>query len=128
MHSVSLSFRLRLSSSMDSGMAIWMYTSHLNYHLAIHTQKSKYVFFKMSGQIAIQLFSIKKAGKFLNSRKAIQLYTSRSAIHTQTQSECITRLFLFLYLYLYLFFISSECLFGVTKRFICLHNKLHLFT
>ena len=29
---------------------------------------------------------------------------------------------------LYLFFISSECLFGVTKCFICLHNKLHLFT
>ena len=29
-----------------------------------------------------------------------------------------TRLFLFLYLYVYLFFISSECLFGVTKRYI----------
>ena len=42
--------------------------------------------------------------------------------------EHLTRLFLFLYLYLYLFFISSECLFGITKRFICLHNKLHLFT
>ena len=29
-----------------------------------------------------------------------------------------TRLLLYLYLYLYLFFISSECLFGVTKRYI----------
>ena len=33
-------------------MAIWLYTSHFNYHSAIHTQK--YFFnFEMSGQIAI---------------------------------------------------------------------------
>ena len=30
----------------------------------------------------------------------------------------LTRLLLFLYLYLNLFFIDSECLFGVTKRYI----------
>ena len=44
-------------------------------------------YFEMSGQIAIQLFSIKKARTFLNSQMAIRLYTSHSAIHTQTQMQ-----------------------------------------
>ena len=38
-------------------------TSHSNYHLAIHTQKYKCFYCEMSGQIAIQLFSIKKGVK-----------------------------------------------------------------
>ena len=44
-HSVSLNFRLRLSLSVNSQMAIWLYTSHSNYHLIIHTQKHKYFLF-----------------------------------------------------------------------------------
>ena len=38
-HSVSLSFRLHLS--VNGRIAIQPYTSHLNYHLAIYTQKYK---------------------------------------------------------------------------------------
>ena len=84
-HSVSLSFRLRLSLSVNGQMVIWLFISHLNYRSAIHTQKYKY--FEMSGQIAIQLLSIKKAQIFLNSQMAVQLYTSHSAVHTQTQTQ-----------------------------------------
>ena len=36
-HSVSLSFRLLLSLSVNGQMAIQPYTSHSNYHLAIDT-------------------------------------------------------------------------------------------
>ena len=36
-HFVSLSFRFRLSSNVNGQMAIQPYTSHSNYHLAIHT-------------------------------------------------------------------------------------------
>ena len=52
----------------------------------------------------------------------------RESLDLSSDGELLTRLLLFLYLYLNLFFISSKCLFGVTERFICLHNKLHLFT
>ena len=41
----------------------------------------------MSGQIAIQPISIKKAWKFLNSLMAIRQYTSHLAVHTQTQMQ-----------------------------------------
>ena len=41
----------------------------------------------MSGQIAIQLISIKKAQKFLNSWMVVWLYTIHSAILTQTQTQ-----------------------------------------
>ena len=52
MHSVSLSFRLRLSFECERGMAIRLHTSCLNYHLAIHTQKYLNIcYFAMSGQI-----------------------------------------------------------------------------
>ena len=56
------------------------------------------------------------------------MFNTVAHLETQIFCELLTRLLLFLYLYLNLFFISSECLFGVTKRFICLYNKLHLFT
>ena len=53
-HSVSFSFHLRLMS-VNSQMAIWPYTSHSNYHSAIHTQNINIFYFEMSSQITIQL-------------------------------------------------------------------------
>ena len=73
-HSVFLSFRLRLS--VNGRMTIQPYTCHSNIF-----------YFEMFGQIAIQPFSIKKVQNFLNSQMAIRPYTSHLAIHTQTQTQ-----------------------------------------
>ena len=89
-HSVSLSFCLRVSLSVNGRMAIWLYASHLNYHSTIQPFTLKNIdifYFEMSGQIAIQLFSIKKARQFLNSGMSIWPYISHLAIHTQTQTQ-----------------------------------------
>ena len=45
MHFVCLRFHLDLSLSVNGQMAIQPYTSHSNYHSAIHMQKHKYFLF-----------------------------------------------------------------------------------
>ena len=50
-------------------------------------------YFEISGQIAIQPFSMKKVWKFLNSWMAIQPYTSHSADHTEAQTQAESQTF-----------------------------------
>ena len=59
MHSVSLSFCLHLSLSVNGWMAIQPCTSHSNYHSAIHTQKYNYFLFWN-----VSSFSIKRRENF----------------------------------------------------------------
>ena len=64
------------------------HTQVIRITIQLFTLKNINIFyFEMSGQIAIWLFSIKKARTFLNSQMAILLYTSHSAVHTQTESQ-----------------------------------------
>ena len=51
----------KVQKFLNSRKAIWPYTSHLNYYSAIRTPKYKCFYFEMSGQIALQPFSIKYA-------------------------------------------------------------------
>ena len=59
MHSVSLSFHLRLSLSVNGQMAIKPYTRHLNYHSAIHTQSINIFYFEMCGQRWVNFLTAK---------------------------------------------------------------------
>ena len=79
MHSVSLSFRLRLSFECEqpnSDLAV-----HKSFQLPFSYSQSKYeyFYFEMSGQIAIWQFSIKKGMKISECQfghtQVIQLFT-----------------------------------------------------
>ena len=71
-------------------MAKWQfgYTKVIQITIWSFTLKNINIFyFEMCSQIAIELFSIKKAWQFLNSQMAVWPCTSHLAIHTQTQAQ-----------------------------------------
>ena len=72
---------------MKGQIAIQPYTSHWNYHLAIHTQKYKCFLFLNVWPNCYSVIFNKKGVKISELLMAIQLYTSHSAIHTQTQTQ-----------------------------------------
>ena len=95
-HPLNISFPCILYPSVSVCIWVWVWTAKWQFG---HTQviqitiwsfslKNIQIFyFEMSSQIAIQLFSIKKVRKFLNSQMAIRPYRSHSAVHTQTQIQ-----------------------------------------
>ena len=65
---VPASFSLRLSVSVNGRMTIRLYTRHSIYQSVIYTQKHKYIYFEVSGQIKIWPVFNKKVQHFCTDK------------------------------------------------------------